>query len=179
MAPILKKKAYYSKAYLDFIREQPCCVTGKSPAEAAHVRDASNSGTAMKPHDTYALPLDHDAHICGEHGQGKDTFWGDRNQYKFCVIYLAKYFTEKKQKDFKRILLKLLISHLEKELDIDPFELILMLYREFVILNPTQRPKDPRKEALSLLFLYLDKSQNTDPYKLTIELVTDYLREHK
>jgi len=178
MKPVPKKKAYRDNKYLDFIRDQPCCLTGK-PAEAAHIRNASNGGTSKKPSDTYALPLDHEKHICGEHGQGKDTFWGNIDPYKFCVIYLAKYFKKKLKQDFKRVLLQLLFVYIENELRRDPFDVVLLFYGNWLIQNPSKIYEPPKKEALNLIFHYLDKTENIDPYRLAIELVTDYLRNRQ
>lgn len=46
-------------AYLDMIRQLPCCVPGcrRYPSEPHHVRTAANSGTGMKPPDTETVPL--------------------------------------------------------------------------------------------------------------------------
>jgi hypothetical protein len=67
--------------YLDFIRQQPCCLCGdNTTVEAAHLRvgsindDKRDTGMAEKSSDKWALPL------CGRHHREQHTmnervFW--------------------------------------------------------------------------------------------------------
>lgn len=51
-----------------FIESQPCVVPGCCrPVVCAHLRTAGNSGTGMKPHDCYTIP------ICDTHHKELDT----------------------------------------------------------------------------------------------------------
>lgn len=72
------------KPFLDFVRRQKCCVCGRWPAEAAHVRMACpergkrETGKGERPSDRWAVPLcsgchreDRDA----QHGGGERRFW--------------------------------------------------------------------------------------------------------
>ena len=64
--------------YLDWIRDQPCCICGGIDVEAHHIRIGSfehdsNPGGAQKSDDRWALPLcwrhHHEAH------KGEREFW--------------------------------------------------------------------------------------------------------
>jgi hypothetical protein len=67
--------------YLDYIRQQPCCICGDNTSvEAAHLRVGSlnhgkvDTGMAEKSSDKWALPL------CGrhhrqQHGMNELDFW--------------------------------------------------------------------------------------------------------
>ena len=53
-----------SERHLRWIRRQSCVVPtcrSTSPIEAAHIRTAGNAGTAIKPDDSFAVPM------CREH----------------------------------------------------------------------------------------------------------------
>lgn len=173
---IMKKiKRYSSKRYLDFIRKFPCCMTGRTPVDAHHIRDASNSGTGIKPHDTYAIPLHYEAHIYGVHQKGKEKFWGKNNQYLLCTKYISKYFTEELRKDYKKILLQLLISYIYDEIKRDGFTVLLSKFHESLKNNRSISNVMYKRKAISVLYNYFDKDKNIDPYRLTIELSTEYL----
>ena len=69
--------------FLDFVREQPCCVCG-GQAEAAHVRMASeahgkrSTGMAEKPDDRWSVPLCPTCHrddVRSQHAVGEVEFW--------------------------------------------------------------------------------------------------------
>lgn len=51
---------FRSDEYLSFVRKQLCeCPTCVAPADHAHhfARSAGGGGTALKPHDTFVVPL--------------------------------------------------------------------------------------------------------------------------
>lgn len=54
---IPKNPPLRNRAYLDFLRSQPCIVTNLTETEPAHLRLNHMGGTSMKPHDWCALPL--------------------------------------------------------------------------------------------------------------------------
>lgn len=48
-------------AFLAFVRRQPCAMTGAQPPSHAH-HPRTGTGTALKPHDSTAIPLSLVAH---------------------------------------------------------------------------------------------------------------------
>lgn len=49
---------YRSEKYLQFIREQPCCVShSENKIVAHHVRIGKDGGMGLKPSDYYCIPL--------------------------------------------------------------------------------------------------------------------------
>jgi len=79
--PIQKQPRERDEKYLDYIRQQPCCICGENTTvEAAHLRvgsindDKPSTGMAQKSSDKWALPL------CGKHHREQHTmnemvFW--------------------------------------------------------------------------------------------------------
>ena len=64
--------------HLAFVRQLPCVACGKAaPSEAAHVRTATDGGTAVKPGDRYAVPLCTSCHA-KQHRIGELSFWSAR-----------------------------------------------------------------------------------------------------
>lgn len=67
-------------AYLDFIRSLPCIVTGRMPAEAAHVSYAVpeygklGRGKGAKESDRWAVPLDPEEHR-RQHLMNEQDYW--------------------------------------------------------------------------------------------------------
>lgn len=45
------------RSYLDYLRDQPCIVTGKRDVEPAHLRLLGSGGVGLKPNDSRALSL--------------------------------------------------------------------------------------------------------------------------
>lgn len=74
-----------------FVRSHRCCVPGceDGPIEFAHVRSAANSGTSLKPHDSFAVSLCV-AHHDEQHDKGAETF---QAKYKIDLWKLAAEFT--------------------------------------------------------------------------------------
>ena len=64
-----------NEAYLHFLREQPCCVCGRTPADAHHPRigfinsedgtvvEGTGPGMGQRSSDRWALPLCRDHHV--------------------------------------------------------------------------------------------------------------------
>ena len=78
----MKQPRENDNAYLDFIRQLPCCICGDSTTtEAAHIRFADRraakrpTGMGEKPSDVWALPL------CGRHHREQHTM----NERKFWI----------------------------------------------------------------------------------------------
>lgn len=68
-------KTIRNRAYLAWLRMQPCCITGKTiGVEAAHVRRGNGGGMGIKPSDLRALPLHADEHRL-QHTMGETTYW--------------------------------------------------------------------------------------------------------
>ncbi len=57
MRPVPKPRAFRSKKYLAFVREHECCYCHAYPPSEAHHFGDKNSGIAMKPPDSTAIPL--------------------------------------------------------------------------------------------------------------------------
>lgn len=81
MTPMPKPIRWQSSHYLSFVRELPCCVCRRGPAEAHHVRINGNSGTGSKPSDFWTIPLCR-AHHAELHLTGAKTFQ-DKHQIDF------------------------------------------------------------------------------------------------
>ncbi len=65
-----------NKKYREWIRTLHCCVCGSfAPSTFAHQRILGNGGMGMKPPDLDGLPMCHDCHMVGEHGQGVISLW--------------------------------------------------------------------------------------------------------
>lgn len=62
------------RKYLDWVREQPCIVTGASPCDPAHIRWGLGGGMGLKPDDSRVLPLVHQLHQ-EQHQIGEVRFW--------------------------------------------------------------------------------------------------------
>jgi len=69
-----KNKPHRNRAYLDWLREQPCVFTGRSPRDPAHIRMGADGGMGMKSSDFYALPVCPEYHR-DQHQHGEATFW--------------------------------------------------------------------------------------------------------
>jgi hypothetical protein len=66
-----KPHAHRDKAYLAYIRAQPCAKCGRpGPSHAAHMRCLKGGGTGLKPSDYHAIPLCDEHHNVWEHGKG-------------------------------------------------------------------------------------------------------------
>ena len=59
MTQILKEPRYKDRAYLDWLREQPCVFTGSNTCEPCHGKVL---GKGMKGHDFHAATMDYRLH---------------------------------------------------------------------------------------------------------------------
>lgn len=62
MTAIPKPQRELDPDYLAYVRKQPCCVSGKTPVDAHHVRIGNVGGVGTKPSDWMAIPLHRDFH---------------------------------------------------------------------------------------------------------------------
>jgi len=73
---IEKRPRLVDRRYLDWLRLQPCIVTGdvgpEPICEPAHVRWLTGGGTGLKPSDIYCAPLRWDLHHKYPTGSGSD-----------------------------------------------------------------------------------------------------------
>jgi hypothetical protein len=66
--------------YLAWLRTQPCCLCGRTPADAAHLRvgsinhDKRDTGMGERSSDFWALPLCRDHHQ-QQHSMNELEFW--------------------------------------------------------------------------------------------------------
>ena len=76
-----------------WVRGHACSVPGceDGPIEFAHVRTAANAGTALRPHDAFAISLCA-AHHREQHQVGSETF---ERRYKINMASLAAEFARK------------------------------------------------------------------------------------
>jgi hypothetical protein len=101
MLPPLKKNVKQSDPKIrreyhkhrQWVRRHACCVPGcqNTHIEFAHVRNAANSGTGLKPYDWYGISLC-TAHHSQQHNVGSDTF---QELYKINLMKLADEFANK------------------------------------------------------------------------------------
>ena len=74
-SPLVWSEIGTDEEYLEWVRQQPCAVTGARPAEAAHVRRvADGAGTAIKPRYS-AIPLCREMHQ-RQHQEGESALGG-------------------------------------------------------------------------------------------------------
>ena len=76
----MRRGNHRNKKYLEFIRKQPCILTGiiaheYDPVVAAHQGILGDKGTSIKTSDYTAVPMLDSLHKL-EHQQGQATFWG-------------------------------------------------------------------------------------------------------
>jgi len=94
MNPQPKNITYRSKIYLDFVRRFPCLVCSFPDTEAHHIRLSHNSGTGIKPPDTWAIPLCNKHHRA-IHDSGIKTFTAQTGLDIYQqLFYIAKAYIE-------------------------------------------------------------------------------------
>jgi hypothetical protein len=86
------KRSRQDEKYLDYIRNKPCCITGKETNVVAHhVRLGQNGGIGLKPSDYRTIPLDAFEHR-RLHDIGEKTYYGDSvNPNALIACYLFTY----------------------------------------------------------------------------------------
>jgi hypothetical protein len=82
---IPKNKPIRNKAHLEFIRGLSCCVCGRFPCDAAHVRSGTGGGMGIKPGDNFTIPMCRPCHQ-KQHYVGEKNFHGGSTER---VIELA------------------------------------------------------------------------------------------
>jgi hypothetical protein len=63
-----KDPQHRDRAYLDWLREQPCLFTGHTGCDPMHIGTA---GTSLKVHDYWAIPIRQDLHRHVGHQKGE------------------------------------------------------------------------------------------------------------
>ena len=119
--PQMKESFWRSRQYLDFISTKPCVRCGRfNPIadgqadprnDPHHERALGVGGTAIKPPDSHAVPLDHDCHvlrggwrgpvfhyeIIGTFRRDDESFYPENVDLKMIVIgYLTEFIMEKR-----------------------------------------------------------------------------------
>lgn len=95
-----KNRKVRCKAYLEWLRTQPCIVCGRQPSEylsvmAAHQNLTKNAkGISTKVDDTWALPVCTECHR-REHNAGVKTFWKDADIKILAITTMTKFISEK------------------------------------------------------------------------------------
>jgi len=96
--PFFRSPRSEDPQYLDYLRQQPCCICGdNTTVEAAHLRIGSindgkrSTGMGEKPSDRWALPL------CGEHHREQHSmneleFWARYgiDPFSLCMRYQVR-----------------------------------------------------------------------------------------
>jgi hypothetical protein len=98
--PDPKELTLRSKAYLKWLRGQPCTYpdcgrvsNDQMSIVAAHQNIIGVSGTSIKPPDHYALPLCAECHV-REHS-GVETFWKGIDRKILIIEHLIRYIQTK------------------------------------------------------------------------------------
>lgn len=97
-SPQPKTKAYRSKKYLEWIREQPVLISGQGETISHHVRIDGNAGMGIKAGDNYAVPLPKLVHDLFHAGQESDREFFERHGvdiYRELFLLISKYVKEK------------------------------------------------------------------------------------
>lgn len=63
-----------SASHLKFLRSLPCCICGRAPSEACHIRAGTDGGMGVKPSDRFAVPMCTEHHR-DQHQRGELAFW--------------------------------------------------------------------------------------------------------
>ena len=114
-----KHKNHRNLKYLNWLRKQPCVVSGDKAQCAHHIRLGTNGGSSLKPSDYFCIPLLNEYHTTGSyaiHVVGENTFLKqlklDRNKLfiQFLKQYLVEEFTVYFQ--LENLSDEVLISHL-------------------------------------------------------------------
>lgn len=74
----MNKKRFESEAYLDFVRSRKCFLCGDPKSEPHHHRKlAHDKGMALKPSDSYAVPV---CRVCHDSLHAYKTKWTSNGQ---------------------------------------------------------------------------------------------------
>lgn len=100
---------YKNRAYLDWLKTQPCFVCGAPHSDPAHQSAGFSSGTGKKAPDSFALPLCRSCH--NKENVGVVRFWrnffemgGDTHSFiiqcmvaRICLLYFTTYLEEEQK----------------------------------------------------------------------------------
>ncbi len=64
---------YRSIKHINFIRQQPCCISGQEDVQACHIRVLSDAGISLKPSD-FVIPMSYEYHRM-QHDIGEIRFY--------------------------------------------------------------------------------------------------------
>lgn len=113
--------------YVDYIKRQPCIVTGMDKIEcrdatfmlhAHHVTLHANRGISQKPSDFRCIPLRNDVHLA-LHNHGEKKFWRNRgidpfeHIIKFQCMYFARLMFERNGGHEDAVLLERIIEEVQ------------------------------------------------------------------
>ena len=73
MTLLPKQNRIRDKKHRKWIASLPCCVSGRTETQAAHIRDQCFSA-GMKPGDDLCIPLDYKEHAL-QHKIGEKLYW--------------------------------------------------------------------------------------------------------
>ncbi|MEX0798410.1 MAG: hypothetical protein WEB87_03040 [Bacteriovoracaceae bacterium] len=95
-----KHKPHRNVKYLNWLRKQPCVVSGEKAQCAHHVRLGTNGGASLKPSDYFCIPLLNEYHTtgaCALHNIGEETFFKQfgLEPLELFIKYLKAYLIEK------------------------------------------------------------------------------------
>lgn len=90
------------KAYLKWIRQLPCVITGQYGVDAAHLRAGSlrygkpQAGKGEKPNDQWTLPLSRPEHT-KQHSKNELVYWSETgiNPFELCMELHAHYMADR------------------------------------------------------------------------------------
>jgi hypothetical protein len=98
-----------NKAYLNWIRSRPCCITHSDlDVVAHHITISANRGFGQKPSDFWTVPLRADLHSKLHH-MGERSFWAEYDilrPHSLAVLNIAYYFTFEHKDDMSLELLR-------------------------------------------------------------------------
>lgn len=118
MTPYPKKRPFRSMPFLRWLLTQPSAAPyAKSDPRGemvyAHQRLVGSAGMAVKPPDTYALPLWTFEHA-KEHG-GDKSFWGKTKRAMLCVFHVERYLEDAHNIDGWKFILDATTEKMERE----------------------------------------------------------------
>ena len=97
-----KHKPLRNRPYLDWLRDQPCVVTGAGECEPAHLRWGTDGSLSSKPSDCYAFPLHWSLHR-KQHQHGEPSFWLEMvNEHPLFLQWLLQQAAGQMYWDWKR-----------------------------------------------------------------------------
>lgn len=84
-----KQSTVKDNRHLRFIASLPCCLSGHTEVQAAHIRAGENAGMGRKPSDEMTVPLHYALHST-QHTMNEAAFWNLHGKTIQQVKQLAK-----------------------------------------------------------------------------------------